>query len=80
MGSFPTPPEGIKAAHVYAPSIADNHVAKALYEDFLPKALEVGIYIPAPDPLVVGRGLESIQSAIDLHSRGVSARKVVVLF
>ncbi|KAF2973157.1 hypothetical protein GQX73_g452 [Xylaria multiplex] len=79
MGGFPAPPEGIKVGYVYGPSIADNHVAKAIYEDFLPKALEAGTYVPAPEPLVSGKGLECIQGAMDLHSKGVSARKVVVL-
>ncbi|RDL35208.1 uncharacterized protein BP5553_07139 [Venustampulla echinocandica] len=73
------PPEGIQVAKVYAPSIRNNHVAQAIYQDFLPKALEAGAYIPAPEPMVAGKGLESVQGAIDIQGQGTSARKVVVL-
>jgi NADPH:quinone reductase-like Zn-dependent oxidoreductase len=78
-GGFPTPPAGVKVKSVYAPSIADTHVSTAIYQDFLPRALESGAYVPAPEALVVGRGLESIQEAMDLQSKGTSAQKVVVL-
>jgi hypothetical protein len=64
---------------VFSPSIKDNHVGQAIFEDFLPKALEARTFIPAPEPLVVGKGLESIQGAVDLQCKGTSAKKVVVL-
>jgi hypothetical protein len=46
--------------------------------DFLPKALAEGIYIAAPDPHVVGKGLEYMQAGFDLQKKGVSAKKMVV--
>jgi hypothetical protein len=49
-----------------------------IYEDFMPKALVTGAYVPAPDPLVVGKGLESVQEAVDLINKGVLVRKLVV--
>ncbi len=61
-----------------APSIRENQVAKAIWEDFLPRALEAGTFVPAPEPLVVGHGLEKIQEAVDVQMKGTSARKVVV--
>ena len=75
---FPDPPEGVTIKPVFATTIKDNAVGKAVYEDFLPKALEVGTFVPAPEPLVAGKGLESVQGAVDLQQKGVSARKVVV--
>jgi hypothetical protein len=45
---------------------------------FLPKALTEGKYIAAPDPQVVGKGLEYIQAGFDLQKKGMSAKKVVV--
>ena len=63
---------------VLATTIKDNTVGKAVYEDFLPNALEAETFVPAPEPLVSGKGLESVQGAVDLHQKGVSARKVVV--
>lgn len=44
----------------------------------MPKALVTGAYVPAPDPLVVGKGLESVQEAVDLINKGVLVRKLVV--
>ncbi|XXG98170.1 hypothetical protein Hte_004491 [Hypoxylon texense] len=56
----------------------DNVVARAVFRDFLPRALEARQFVPAPPPLVVGSGLEKIQEAMDLQMKGVSAQKVVV--
>ena len=75
---FPDPPEGVTIKSVFATTIKDNQVGKAIYEDFLPKALKKGTFVPAPEPLISGKGLEGVQGAVDLHQKGVSARKVVV--
>ncbi len=48
-----------------------------MYVEFLPKALESG-YIAAPEPLVVGKGLEYVQRGFDIQRQGVSAKKVVI--
>ncbi|KAJ4413895.1 putative secondary metabolism biosynthetic enzyme [Gnomoniopsis sp. IMI 355080] len=77
-GGFASPPPGVTIKHIYGPSILNSHVAKAIYQEFLPRALSDGRYAPAPEPLVVGTGLESIQKALDLHNRGISAQKLVV--
>ncbi|KAN0107987.1 hypothetical protein V8E51_007729 [Hyaloscypha variabilis] len=49
------------------PPEGDNEVRKA-----------GGIFMPAPEPLITGKGLESMQGGVDLTKRGVSAKKVVV--
>ena len=72
------PPEGITIKSVFGTTIKDNHVGKAVYEDWLPKALKAGTFVPSPKPLVAGKGLEGIQGAIDLQAKGTSARKVIV--
>ncbi len=79
LRGFPDPPKGIEMKQVYSISIKDNHVGKAIYEDFLPHALRAGTFVPAPEPLIAGKGLESIQGAVDLQRKGTSAQKVVVL-
>lgn len=63
---------------VFGLTIKDDETGKSIYEDFLPKALEAGAYKPAPEPLLAGQGLESVQAAVDLHRAGVSARKIIV--
>lgn len=75
---FPDPPEGVKIKHIFGTSIKDNEVGKAVFEDFLSKALKVGTFVPAPEPLIAGKGLESVQGAVDIIKNGVSAKKVVV--
>jgi NADPH:quinone reductase-like Zn-dependent oxidoreductase len=70
--------QGIRTKFIFGDTLADNEVGPMLYADFLPKALAAGTYVAAPDPLVVGHGLESIQPAFDVQSKGVSARKIVV--
>lgn len=75
---FPDPPEGISMKQMFGTTLKDNEVGKAVYEDYLPKALETGSFVPAPEPLIVGQGLESIQEAVDRYGKGVSAQKLVV--
>lgn len=69
---------GVKSKFAFASGITHNAVGKAIYVDFLPKALETGTFVPSPEPLCAGQGLESIQAAFELHKKGVSARKIVV--
>ena len=61
-----------------ASGVMDREVFKELYEDFLPQALAEGHYVAAPQPVVVGKGLDYIQVGLDTQKQGVSAKKVVV--
>jgi len=63
---------------IFGSDLMANEVCRAIYEDFLPAALAQGKYICAPEPHVVGKGLEHLQEAMDLNKKGVSAKKVVV--
>jgi NADPH:quinone reductase-like Zn-dependent oxidoreductase len=63
---------------IFGSTLMDNEVSRVIYEDFLPKALADGQYVAAPDPYVVGKGLDYVQAALDVQRQGVSARKVVV--
>lgn len=69
---------GIRYKFIWGGSLIHNEVGKVIYADFLPKALAEGTYIAAPEPHIVGKGLENIQAALDFQRRGVSAQKVVV--
>ncbi|EOD52674.1 Alcohol dehydrogenase superfamily zinc-containing [Neofusicoccum parvum] len=78
------PPESltktVESKQVAAPSIALQHkeVAHAVWGKFVPEGLASGQFKAKPDPLVVGKGLEKIQDALDKQHAGVSAQKVVV--
>ncbi|KAK8023616.1 Zinc-binding dehydrogenase [Apiospora rasikravindrae] len=69
---------GIKSNVVVGTTLEANEVSKAIYEDFLPRALATGQFVAAPEPEVVGKGLEFVQTALDTLRRGVSAKKLVV--
>ncbi|KIW09310.1 uncharacterized protein PV09_00225 [Verruconis gallopava] len=73
-------PENVNAGYCFAPAIytKEPEIAKAVWGEYVPKALENGSLKCKPDPLVMGSGLESIQAALDKHKEGVSGRKVVV--
>ncbi|OKL60417.1 hypothetical protein UA08_03979 [Talaromyces atroroseus] len=75
---FKTKRTGVRTKFIYATDIKKTNVAKAIFEDFLPEALAEGRFIPSPEPLVIGQGLENIQSGYDQLKKGVSAKKVVV--
>ncbi|KAK4499601.1 hypothetical protein PRZ48_010119 [Zasmidium cellare] len=70
--------EGVTVQRLFGTTLRDNGVGKAVFEDFLPKALKAGTFKPAPSPVVVGKGLESVQAAVDKMLGGVSAQKLVV--
>jgi hypothetical protein len=71
-------PDGVESKFILGSSLADNELGAAIYEDYLPNALAKGQFVAAPEPLIVGKGLESIQEALEVHMKGVSAKKVVV--
>lgn len=75
---FPDPPEGITMKPCFSVSIMHNEIGKAVWEDFMSKALQAGTVVPFPEPVIAGQGLENIQTGIDLLEKGVSAQKVVV--
>lgn len=69
---------GIRTKMIFGSTLKTNEVSQAIYADFLPSALADGRFVAAPEPLVVGRGLESVQLGIDTQLNGVSAQKVVI--
>lgn len=71
-------PEGITLSKIFGITLRDNGVGKAVYGDYLPQALTSGTFVPSPEPLVQGKGLEHIQAGVDRLMAGVSAAKVVV--
>ncbi|UQX87022.1 zinc-binding alcohol dehydrogenase family protein [Jatrophihabitans telluris] len=71
-------PRGVRLKYIFGTSLKSNEVSTAIYRDFLPAALAGGRYVPAPQPLVVGKGLHDLQHALDIQRKGVSAQKVVV--
>lgn len=76
---FPEPPEGVSMTNIFGTTIKDNKVGTAVYNEYLPKAMTKGTFVPSPEPMVVGNGLESVQAAVDLYRKGgISAKKVVV--
>lgn len=67
--------EAIKSSDIFKEG---NEVGGKIWREYVPGALEEGLLVPAPEPLVVGRGLRSVQHGLDVQKKGVSARKVVV--
>jgi NADPH:quinone reductase-like Zn-dependent oxidoreductase len=70
-------PENIRFKMAWA-TVSPPELGFAVYRDFLPHALARGAYLSFPPPTVIGEGLEQIQQGMDILSRGVSAKKLVV--
>ncbi len=68
----------IRTKFIFGSTLMDNEVSKVIYEDFLPQALAGGYYIAAPEPVVIGKGLDYVQAGLDAQKKGVSAKKVVI--
>ena len=76
--SFKSKVKGVRIKFVFGGDLVATELSRAIYEDYMPAALAEGKYITAPEPMVVGKGLEYVQEAIDINLKGVSAKKVVV--
>ncbi|MCJ1475381.1 hypothetical protein MMC13_004043 [Lambiella insularis] len=76
---FKSRARSIGTKFIWGSTLIHNEVGKAIYEDFLPKALAAGTFVAAPEPEVVGTALDYIQAACDRLKKGVSAKKLVVL-
>lgn len=76
--NFKSRMNGVSYKIVNGSDLVGNEVGKAIYEDFLPKALERKTFTPAPEVQVVGKGLEHVQEAMYMSKKGVSAKKLVV--
>ena len=68
----------IRNKFIFGSTLMDNEVSRVIYENFLPGALAEGRYAAAPEPCVVGKGLDSVQAGFDVQRKGISAKKVVV--
>ncbi|GAM87680.1 hypothetical protein ANO11243_057070 [Dothideomycetidae sp. 11243] len=73
-------PEGIEVKGVFGPDAGANQseVGKAVWQDFVPAALQNGSLKCLPEPQVVGQGLESIYEGLVRSKQGVSATKLVI--
>jgi len=69
---------GVRTKFIFGTTLVENEVGRLIYTEFLPSALADGRYVAAPDPLVVGRGLDQIPVALEAQKKGVSAQKLVV--
>ncbi|KAK2882602.1 hypothetical protein FQN49_000174 [Arthroderma sp. PD_2] len=59
-------------------SAGPDAVVSNVFKNYLPDALANKQFVPAPEAIVVGKGLEKIQEAFGVHMQGVSAKKIVV--
>ena len=70
--------KGVGWKFVFATTLVENGVGKAVYEDYLPTALAEGSFRAAPEAEVVGTGLGSVQTGYERQAKGMVAKKVVV--
>lgn len=69
---------GVRTKMIWGASIFENEVGPMIYHNFMPQALESGVYKAAPDALLVGAGLDYLPAGMEKLKLGVSARKLVV--
>ncbi|KAF4449581.1 hypothetical protein F53441_7148 [Fusarium austroafricanum] len=69
---------GVEVKAILSISIINTPVAKAVFGDYVPAALEQGKFKAVPEAEVVGKGLESVQLGLTTLAKGVSAKKIVV--
>jgi len=54
-------------------------ISKMIFNDFLLRVLAEEQFVPAPEPIIIGKDLESIGVDFDRARKVVSASKVVIL-
>ncbi len=70
--------KGVRTKFVWGSALLNSDVGPMIFERFLPAALAEGRFVAAPEPQLVGHGLDQIPAALDRQRQGVSARKLVV--
>ncbi|RGP81101.1 hypothetical protein FLONG3_748 [Fusarium longipes] len=70
-------PEGVETKFV-VPLATDKELSSWIHNEYISNELANGNFVPAPEPQVVGHGLEALQAAMDTLDAGVSAKKIVV--
>ncbi|KAF2258387.1 zinc-binding oxidoreductase CipB [Lojkania enalia] len=70
--------KGVESKMIWGDDLMENEVGSAIYEGFLPDALQEGKYVATPEPYVVSKGLEGIQEGLKTAWKGFGAKKVVV--
>ena len=80
MPDAPGIPEGVEGTTLWAPTVAfsDREIGMKVWGAWVPQALESGLLKAVPPARVVGKGLESLQEAMDVQKAGVSFEKIVV--
>lgn len=68
----------VRTSAIWGTALVDDPLGRQIFVDFLGPALASGRFVASPEPLVAGRSLKDIPTAMALLGRGVSARKVVV--
>ncbi|KAK8112758.1 oxidoreductase [Apiospora sp. TS-2023a] len=63
-------PEGVEIGYTYGTTLVRNEVGPAIWGKWVPEALKTGALQCKPDPEVVAKGLEGIQTACDIGSEG----------
>ena len=66
---------GIRVKFIFGTSLMENEVSRAIYVDFLPRALAEGRYVAAPDPLVMGRGSTAFRRRSTLRRKAFLPRR-----
>lgn len=59
--------------------LSEPEIGRAVWERFMPEALERGQFKPLLKTVIAGKGLGSMQAGLDMVQAGVSGSKVVVV-
>ncbi|KAJ2987996.1 hypothetical protein NUW58_g4208 [Xylaria curta] len=70
--------KGVTTKFIWGSDLMKNEVGPMINNEFLPEALANGTFVAKPDPQVVGKGLESIQTGLDTYKQGVSVKMIVI--
>ncbi len=72
-------PAGVDIFQTIAAKICiDKEFGHWLFNDWLAKSLEDKTFVPSPAIEKVDGGIQSIQTALDLHAKGLSGKKLVI--
>jgi len=75
LGAPENAPANVKFGSVFG---IQPELNRPIWEEYITIALEQGKFKAVPEALVVGKGLESVQTGLDKNKAGVSAKKVVI--
>lgn len=73
-------PAGVEISATYAARVCmEKEFGHWLFNEWLARSLEDKTFVPSPAIEKIDGGIQSVQKALDIHAKGLSGKKLVIV-